>query len=60
MCEPFVLSGNNLQFVCSLKYLDIVLLSDKKIKLCVEHVIVNFIGLLTVYIVEVKVQTLNW
>jgi len=21
MCEPFVLSGNNLQFVCSLKYL---------------------------------------
>jgi len=28
MCEPFVLSSNNLQFVYSLKYLSIVLLSE--------------------------------
>jgi len=37
-----VLSGNNLQFVCLLKYLGIVLLSDRKIKFCVKHVKVNF------------------
>jgi len=60
MCEPFVLSRNNLQFICSLKYLGIVLLSHSRIKFCVEHVKVNFFRLLIVYIVGVKVQTLNW
>jgi len=36
--EPFVLFGNNLQFVCSLKYHGIVLLSDRRVKFCGEHV----------------------
>jgi len=48
MCEPCMLSGSNLQFVFSLKYLSIVLLSDKRIKLCVKHVNVKFFGLLIV------------
>jgi len=30
MCEPFVLSGNKLQFVCSVKYLGIVLVVRHK------------------------------
>jgi len=34
--EPFVLSGNNLQFVCSLKYHGIVLLLDRRVKFCVD------------------------
>ena len=38
MCEPFVLSGNKLQFVCLVKYLGIVLVSDRKIKFSVDHV----------------------
>ena len=42
MCEPFVLSGNKLQFVCSVKYLGIVLVSDRKIKFSVDHVKVKF------------------
>jgi len=43
-CEPAVSSGNNLQFVCSLKYFDIVLLSERMIKFCIEHVKVIFSG----------------
>ena len=55
MREPLVLSGNNLQFVCSVKYL----LSEKKIRFSVDHVKVIFFGFLIAYTIEAKVQTLN-
>jgi len=45
MCKLFVLPGNTLQFVCSLKYiiLDLlVLLSHRRIKVYVKHVKVKF------------------
>ena len=42
VCEPFVLSCNKLMFVQSVKYLGIILLSDKKIKYSIDHLKVKF------------------
>jgi len=43
-----------------IEYLGIVLLSDRRIRFCVEHEKVKIFGLLIVYIVGLKMQTLNW
>ena len=42
VCEPFVLSCNKLMVVQSVKYLGIILLSDKKIKYSIDHLKVKF------------------
>ena len=42
ICEPLKLSGNNLQFVQSVKYLVTNLVSDEKIKFSVDHVKIFF------------------
>ena len=42
VCELFVLSCNKLMFVQSVKYLGIILLSDKKIKYSIDHLKVKF------------------